>query len=70
MTVQMILDIVAKMSYEDRVTIRNGIADMIVAKMSPEKIKEMRAALAESDAEIERGDTLGLEEARKRLGLP
>jgi len=70
MTAQNVLEIVAKMPYEDWVTIQNGIADMMVAEMSSEEIEEIRAALAEADAEIERGDVLTSEQARKHLGLP
>jgi hypothetical protein len=70
MTAQNVLEIVAKMPYEDWVTIQNGIADMMVAEMSPQEIEEIRAALAEADAEIERGDVLTLEQARKQFGLP
>ncbi len=69
MTAQMILDAVAKMPYEDWVTIQNGIADMMLAEMSPEEIEEIRAALAEADADIERGDVLTSEQARKQFGL-
>jgi hypothetical protein len=70
MTAQNVLEIVAKMPYEDWVTIQNGIADMMVAEMSSEEIEEIRAALAEADAEIERGDVLTSEQARKQLRLP
>jgi hypothetical protein len=69
MTAQNVLEIVAKMPYEDWVTIQNGIADMMVAEMSPEEIEEIRAALAEADVDIERGDVLTSEQARKHLGL-
>ena len=70
MTAQNVLEIVAKMPYEDWVTIQNGIADMMVTEMSPQEIEEIRAALAEADAEIERGDVVTLEQARKQFGLP
>jgi len=70
MTAQNVLESVAKMPYEDWVTIQNGIADMMVAEMSPQEIEEIRAALAEADAEIERGDVVTLEQARKQVGLP
>ncbi len=69
MTAQNVLEIVAKMPYEDWVTIQNGIADMMVSEMSPEEIEDIRAALAEADADIERGDVFTSEQARKHLGL-
>jgi hypothetical protein len=69
MTAQMILEAVAKMPYEDWVTIQNGIADMMLTEMTPEEIEEIREALAEADADIERGDVLTSEQARKQLGL-
>jgi hypothetical protein len=70
MTAQEVIKTVAKMPYEDWVIIQRGIADMMVAEMSTEEIEEIRAALAEADAEIERGDVLTVEQARTQLGLP
>ncbi len=69
MTAQEVLEIVAKMTYEDWVRINQGIADMIVAQFSPEEIAEIDAALKESEAEIERGEVFTAEQVKKRLGL-
>jgi len=38
-------------------------------EFSPEEIEEIRQALAEADAEFERGEGLSSEEIRKQLGL-
>jgi predicted transcriptional regulator len=69
MTAQKVLEIVAKMPYEDWVTIQNGIADMMVAEMSSEEIEEIRLALEESERQIERGEVFTPDEVRKKLGL-
>ncbi|MCE0521486.1 MAG: hypothetical protein LV480_01070 [Methylacidiphilales bacterium] len=69
MTAQKVLETVATMPREDWVTIQNGIADMIAAKFSPEEVAEIRSALDEAEAELERGEGFNSEEIRKQLGL-
>ena len=69
MTAQEVLKTVEGMSWEDWATIQNGIAEMMAAEMSSEEIEEVRAALAEADAEFERGEGMTGEELRSKLGL-
>ena len=57
------------MPREDWVKIQNGIADLMVAEFSSEELVEIRSALDEAEAELERGEGLTLEQARKQLGL-
>ena len=69
MTAQEVIETVAALPREDWVKIQNGIADMMVAEFSPEEVAEIRSALDEAEAELERGEGLTIEQARKRLGL-
>ena len=70
MTAQEVLKTVAEMPHEDLVKIQCGIADMMLAKFSSQEIAEINEALAESEAEYRRGESMSSEELRKRLGLP
>ena len=70
MTAQEVLKTVAEMPYEDWVKIQCGIADLMLAKFSSQEIAEINEALAESEAEYRRGESMSGEEIRKRLGLP
>ena len=69
MTAQEVLETVATMPQEDWMKIQCGIADLITAKLSSEEIAEIREALAEAEAEFERGEGLGSEAIRRQLGL-
>ena len=69
MTAQEVLDTVATMPREDWMKIQSGIADLITGKFSPEEIAEIREALAESEAEFNRGEGLSSEAMRRQLGL-
>jgi len=69
MTAEEVLKSVEGMSWEDLATIHNGIVKMMTDSLSPQEIKEIREALAESEADIARGDVMTSEELRKQLGL-
>ncbi len=69
MTAQEVLKTVAEMPYEDWVKIQCGIADMMLAKFSEKELAEINAALAESEAECKRGESLTGEEIRRSLGF-
>ena len=57
MTAQEVLKAVATMPQEELLKIQEGIAELIAARFSPEEWAEIRAALDEAEAEIERGET-------------
>ena len=69
MTAQEVLDTVAEMPQEDWMKIQRGIAELITAKFSSEDIAEIREALAEAEAEFERGEGLSSTDIRRQLGL-
>jgi len=69
MTAQDVLKTVADMPQEELAAIQQGIANIIISRFSPDEIAEIRAALSEAEAEIDRGETLSHEEVLKRLGF-
>jgi hypothetical protein len=69
MTAKDVLKTVAEMPQEEWMKIQRGLADMIQARFSSEESEEIRQALAESEAEYERGEGVDADEARRRLGL-
>ena len=69
MTAQEVLDTVATMPHEDWVKIQCGIAELISSKFSSAEVSEIQEALAEAEAEFERGEGLTSSEIREQLGL-
>lgn len=69
MTAQEVLKTVAGMPYEDWVEIQCGIADLMLAKFSSQEIAEIQSALAESEAQFNRGEGIDSETLRRQLGL-
>jgi hypothetical protein len=69
MTAQEVIKTVATMPQEDWMKIQCGIAELITARFSSDEASEIRDALAEAEAEFERGKGLSSEEIRKQLGL-
>jgi hypothetical protein len=60
-TPQEVIETVAAMPQEDWMKIQCGIADLITARLSSEEIVEIRVALAEAEAEFERGEGMSSE---------
>jgi hypothetical protein len=69
MTAKDVLKTVAEMPQEEWMKIQRGLADMICARFSSGEVKEIRQALAESEAEFGRSEGLDSEAARRQLGL-
>lgn len=69
MTAQEVLKAVATMPQEDWMKIQCGIAELITAKLSSEETTEIQAALAEAEAQFERGEGMTSEAIRRQLGL-
>jgi hypothetical protein len=69
MTAQDVLKTVALMPREDMLQIQEGITELIARTFSPEEVAEIGEALAESEAEIARGETLSHDEMKKHFGL-
>ncbi len=49
--------------------IQTGIAELLASRLSAEETAEIRAALAESEAEFTRGEAISSDEMRRHFGL-
>lgn len=69
MTAKEILESVAAMPAADWMEIQSGIAEMLAARFSAGEIAEVREALSEAEAELDRGEGLSGDEMRRNFGL-
>lgn len=70
MTAEEVIKTVAEMPSEEWLKIQAGIADLFVARLSQTETAEIAEALAEAEAEFERGEGLDGAEMRRHFGLP
>jgi hypothetical protein len=69
MTAKEVLENLADMPSEEWLKIQAGIAEMLAARLSGEEAGEIEEALAEAEGEFARGEGIGSQEMRRRLGL-
>ena len=69
MTADEVIETVAAMPSADWLKIQAGLAEMVASRISGDEVSEIRAALAEADAEFARGEALSGAEVRRQLGL-
>ena len=69
MTADEVIETVAAMPSADWLKIQAGLAEMVASRFSGDEVSEIRAALAEADAEFARGEALSGAEVRRQLGL-
>ncbi|MBA3352981.1 MAG: hypothetical protein H0U23_11275 [Blastocatellia bacterium] len=69
MTAKEVLDSVAAMPAKDWMEIQAGIAELLAARFSAGEVAEVREALAEAEAELDRGEGLSGDEMRRHFGL-
>jgi len=65
MTAKEVLETVAEMPEEEWMKIQRGLADMICARFSSAESDDTRQALAEAEAEFDRGEGLDADGARR-----
>jgi len=53
----------------DWLKIQTGLAELVASQFSGDEVSEIRAALAEADAEFEQGEAISGAEVRRQLGL-
>jgi hypothetical protein len=68
-TAKEVLESVAAMPTTDWMEIQSGIAKMLAARFSAGETAEVSEALAEAEAELDRGDGLSGDEMRMHFGL-
>lgn len=69
MTTKEVLETVAAMPAADWMEIQSGIAEMLAARFSASEVAEVSEALAEAEAELDRGEGLTADEVRRHFGL-
>ena len=69
MTADEVIETVAAMPSADWLKIQAGLAEMIASRFSGDEVSEIRAALAEADAEFAGGEAMSGAEVRRQLGL-
>ena len=69
MTADEVIETVASMPNADWLKIQAGLAEMVASRFSGDEVSEIRAALAEADAEFARGEAMSGTEVRRQLGL-
>jgi hypothetical protein len=69
MTAKEVLETVAAMPTADWMKIQSGIAELLAARFSAGEVAEVREALAEAEAELERGEGFSGDEVRRHFGL-
>ena len=69
MTADEVIETVAAMPTADWLKIQAALAEMVASRFSGDEVSEIRAALAEADAEFARGEALSGAEVRRQLGL-
>ena len=69
MTTEEVLEAVAALPQEEWPKIQCGIAELMVAQFSGDEVAEITRALAESEAEFERGEGISEAELRREFGL-
>lgn len=69
MTAQEVIKTVAAMPSEEWLKIQSGIAGLLAARFSEGETEEIGKALAEAEAEFDRGEALSGEEMRRHFGL-
>lgn len=69
MTTKEVLEAVAAMPSEEWVKIQVGIAELIAGSLAEAEASDIEQALAQSEAQFARGQTLSLGQLRERFGV-
>ena len=64
-----ILEVISTMATEELLLIQSGIAEMMVARFTPEEIAEIRESLDQAEAAFERSEGIRIEDIRKEFGI-
>jgi len=69
MSVQDVLEMANELSREDKSVLFTSLGEQLAADFTPEEIEDIKRAVAEADAEFERGECLTTEQLAAQLGL-
>jgi DNA-binding FadR family transcriptional regulator len=68
-TAEETLEVISTMATEELLLIQSGIAEMMVARFTPEEIAEIRESLDQAEAAFERSEGIRIEDIRKEFGI-
>jgi len=69
MSVHDVLEMANELSREDKTVLFTSLGEQLAADFSPEEVVDIKRAVAEADAEFERGEGIPAAEFYKNLGL-
>ena len=69
MSVQDVLEMANELSREDRSVLFTSLGEQLAGDFTPEEVEDIKRAVAEADAQFERGEFLTTEQLAKKLGL-
>lgn len=69
MSVQELLEMANGLSPEDRTLLCSRLNEQVATDFTPAEVEEIRHAIAEADAEFERGECLTSEQLAREIGL-
>jgi len=69
MSVQDVLEMANELSREDKTVLFTRLGEQLAADLTPEEVEDIKRAVAEADAEFERGECLTTGQLAEKLGL-
>ncbi|TSA35901.1 MAG: hypothetical protein D4R65_03335 [Verrucomicrobiaceae bacterium] len=69
MSVHDVLEMATELSLEDKTVLLTSLGEQLAADFTPEEVEDIKQAVAEADAEFERGEGIPAAEFYKKLGL-
>ena len=69
MSVKDVLEMANKLSREDRTVLFTSLGEQLAGDFTTDEIEDIKRAVAEADAEFERGEGIPADEFYKKLGL-
>jgi len=69
MSVHDVLEMVNELSHEDKTLLFTTLGEQLAGGFTPEEVEGIKRAVAEADAEFERGEILTAGQLAEKLGL-
>jgi hypothetical protein len=69
MSVHDVLEMANELSREDKAVLFTSLGEQLAADFTPEEVEDIKRAVAEADAEFERGECLTTGQLAEKLGL-
>ena len=69
MSVHDVLEMALELSREDKALLFTSLGEQLAGDFTPDEVEDIKQAVAEADAEFERGEAIPSAEFYKKLGL-